>query len=326
MPERLLEIEHLRVRYRRMGALRALLTGVRDPWLDAVLGVSLRLDTGQTYGLVGESGAGKTTLGRAVIGLAGAHSGSIRFRERELTGLSERDYKPHRREIGMMFQDPAASLSPRLTVRSLIIEPFHIHRARLDDPDARAEELLGLVGLGPEFFGRYPHELSGGQARRVGVARALALEPRLIIADEPTAGLDVSVQGEILNLMAELQERLGLAYLIITHNLPVVRHVSDHLAIMYLGRFVEQGSSERIFARPAHPYTRALLDGIPKPDPDRRRKTVSIEGEVPSLEKRPSGCEFHTRCPYARERCREEAPGPTEHETGHTVRCHFPLG
>ena len=326
MPDRLLEIERLRVRYRRMGLVRALLTGVRDPWLDAVLDVSLDLDSSQTYGLVGESGAGKTTLGRAIIGLSDTHSGSIRFQGRELTGLPESAYKPHRREIGMMFQDPVASLSPRLTVRSLITEPFHIHDVKLADPDARVVELLGLVGLGPEFFGRYPHELSGGQARRVGVARALALEPRLIIADEPTAGLDVSVQGEILNLMAELQERLGLAYLIITHNLPVVRHVSDRLAIMYLGRFVEQGSSERIFARPAHPYTKALLDGIPQPDPDRRRRTVSIEGEVPSLESRPSGCEFHTRCPYAKERCREQAPGPTELEPGHAVRCHFPLG
>ena len=325
MSDRLLEIEHLRVRYRRMGPVRALLTGVQDPWLDAVLDVSLTLDAAQTYGLVGESGAGKTTLGRAVIGLSPTHSGSIRFQGQELTGLGESDYKPHRREIGMMFQDPVASLSPRLTVRSLITEPFHIHRIPVSDPEARAAELLGLVGLGPEFFGRYPHELSGGQARRVGVARALALEPRLIIADEPTAGLDVSVQGEILNLMAELQERLGLAYLIITHNLPVVRHVSDRLAIMYLGRFVEQGASERIFAAPAHPYTKALLDGIPQPDPDRRRRTVSIEGEVPSLEKRPSGCEFHTRCPHAKARCREEVPVPAERAPGHTVRCHFPL-
>ena len=326
MPERLLEIERLRVRYRRMGSLRALLSGVRDPWLDAVRDASLTLDTSQTYGLVGESGAGKTTLGRAVIGLSDTYSGSIRFRGRELTGLAERDYKAHRREIGMMFQDPVASLSPRLTVRSLITEPFHIHKVGVADVEARAAELLDLVGLGPEFFGRYPHELSGGQARRVGVARALALEPRLIIADEPTAGLDVSVQGEILNLMAELQERLGLAYLVITHNLPVVRHVSERLAIMYLGRFVEQGDSERIFARPAHPYTKALLDGIPQPDPDRRRRTVSIEGEVPSLEHRPSGCEFHTRCPHAKARCREEAPGPVELERGHRVRCHFPLG
>ena len=325
MPDRLLEIRHLRVRYRRMGPLRALLAGVREPYLDAVLDVSLSLDTARTFGLVGESGAGKTTLGRAVIGLARACAGSIRFQGQELTGLGERAYKAHRREIGMMFQDPVASLSPRLTVRSLIIEPFRIHGVELPDTEARAAELLGMVGLGPEFFGRYPHELSGGQARRVGVARALALRPRLIIADEPTAGLDVSVQGEILNLMAELQERLGLAYLIITHNLPVVRHVSDRLAIMYLGRIVEQGGSERIFARPAHPYTKALLDGIPQPDPDRRRKTVSIEGEIPSLEKRPGGCEFHPRCPYAQARCREEAPEQRRVEAGHSVRCHFPL-
>ena len=325
MPDRLLEIRHLRVRYRRMGPLRALLAGVREPYLDAVLDVSLSLDTARTFGLVGESGAGKTTLGRAVIGLARACSGSIRFQGQELTGLGERAYKAHRREIGMMFQDPVASLSPRLTVRSLIIEPFRIHGVELPDTEARAAELLGMVGLGPEFFGRYPHELSGGQARRVGVARALALRPRLIIADEPTAGLDVSVQGEILNLMAELQERLGLAYLIITHNLPVVRHVSDRLAIMYLGRIVEQGGSERIFARPAHPYTKALLDGIPQPDPDRRRKTVSIEGEIPSLEKRPGGCEFHPRCPYVQARCREEAPEQRRVEAGHSVRCHFPL-
>ena len=325
MPDRLLEIRHLRVRYRRMGPLRALLAGVREPYLDAVLDVSLSLDTARTFGLVGESGAGKTTLGRAVIGLARACAGSIRFQGQELTGLGERAYKAHRREIGMMFQDPVASLSPRLTVRSLIIEPFRIHGVELPDTEARAAELLGMVGLGPEFFGRYPHELSGGQARRVGVARALALRPRLIIADEPTAGLDVSVQGEILNLMAELQERLGLAYLIITHNLPVVRHVSDRLAIMYLGRIVEQGGSERIFARPAHPYTKALLDGIPQPDPDRRRETVSIEGEIPSLEKRPGGCEFHPRCPYAQARCREEAPEQRRVEAGHSVRCHFPL-
>ena len=325
-PSTLLEIERVGVRFRRAGSLRALIHGLDDPYLDAVLDVSMTLGEGQTYGLVGESGAGKTTLGRSVIGLAKADSGSIRFRGEELVGLSATQYKRHRRHIGMMFQDPVASLSPRLTVRSLIVEPFQIHRIRIPDVDERAEELLSTVGLAPQFLSRYPHELSGGQARRVGVARALALEPSLIIADEPTAGLDVSVQGEILNLMAELQERLGLSYLIITHNLPVVRHVSDRLAIMYLGRFVEQGDADLIFTRPAHPYTKALLDNVPQPDPDKRREIVSIEGEVPSLENRPSGCEFHPRCPYAQPRCRAEVPERTEVETEHFVRCHFPLG
>ncbi len=325
-PAPLLEIERVSVRFRSVGPLSALLRGIRDPYLDAVLDVSMSLAKGQTYGLVGESGAGKTTLGRSVIGLARVDSGSIRFRGEELTGLSASEFKRHRRHIGMMFQDPVASLSPRLTVRALITEPFYIHGVKIADMDERAAALLSMVGLAPHFVARYPHELSGGQARRVGVARALALEPSLIIADEPTAGLDVSVQGEILNLMAELQERLELGYLIITHNLPVVRHVSDRLAIMYLGRFVEQGDADRIFARPAHPYTKALLDGVPEPDPDKRREIASIEGEVPSLENRPRGCEFHTRCPHAKARCREAVPERTEVEPDHFVRCHFPLG
>ena len=322
----LLELEDVTVRFRSAGAVRAFLRGIRDPFLDAVLDVSMTLPEGKTYGLVGESGAGKTTLGRAIVGLVAVDSGSIRFRGEELTGLSSAAFKRHRRHIGMMFQDPVASLSPRLTVRSLVTEPFRIHGLAEGDADEQAARLLDMVGLPRGFFGRYPHELSGGQARRVGVARALALEPSLIIADEPTAGLDVSVQGEILNLMADLQERLGLSYLIITHNLPVVRHVSDRLAIMYLGRIVERGDSDSVFARPAHPYTRALLDGVPQPDPDKRREIVSIEGEVPSLANRPRGCEFHTRCPLAESRCRKVVPARQEVEPGHFVRCHFPLG
>ena len=182
-----------------------------------------------------------------------------------------------------------------------------------------------MVGLDPSFAERYPHQLSGGQARRVGVARALALSPKLVIADEPTAGLDVSVQGEVLNLMNRLQRTHGLAYLVITHNLPVVRHISDRLAIMYMGRFVEQGATSTIFARPAHPYTEALLTATPIPDPDRRRPPPALKGEVPSLLNRPSGCEFHTRCPYAQERCRIERPLPQLRPPGQTVRCHFPL-
>jgi oligopeptide/dipeptide ABC transporter ATP-binding protein len=223
----------------------------------------------------------------------------------------------------MMFQDPIGSLSPRQTVRSIITEPFVIHGLRAD-LEEEAVRLCEMVRLPVDFLSRYPHELSGGQARRVGVARALALRPRLILADEPTAGLDVSIQGEILNLMADLQREHGLAYLLISHNLPVVRHISHRLAIMYLGRIVEAGGSDAVFARPAHPYTEALVLGVPRPDPDQRRNLVSIAGEVPSLTRRPPGCEFHTRCPHARDICRREMPPPRTLSDGRMVRCHFP--
>jgi oligopeptide/dipeptide ABC transporter ATP-binding protein len=323
--EKLLEIEDLRVRFRTMGALGAVLGRIRDPHVDAVLGASLRVRAGETLGLVGESGSGKTTLGRAILGLVAVHSGSIRFDGTELTRLSGSALKPFRRQIAMMFQDPAGSLSPRRTVRALLTEPFQIHGLGGKSLAAQAERLCDVVSLPRSLLSRYPHELSGGQARRVGVARALALSPRLVIADEPTAGLDVSVQGEILNLMAELQRDRGLGYLIITHNLPVVRHVSDRIAIMYLGRIVEEGDCADVFGAPAHPYTEALVRGIPVPDPERRRELVSIEGEVPSLANRPRGCEFHPRCKYAQARCRTEAPAVSVLVPGHTVRCHYPL-
>jgi peptide/nickel transport system ATP-binding protein len=321
----LLRVSDLVVRYRTMGMTKALLKGVRDPFIDAVLNVSFEVKEGETFGLVGESGSGKTTLGRAIIGLTPVKSGSISFRGEELTTLGDAAFKRFRRDIAMMFQDPVASLSPRLTVRALLTEPFRIHGLKDRDLDSEARRLLEMVGLNDSFFGRYPHELSGGQARRVGVARALSLEPKLIIADEPTAGLDVSVQGEVLNLLARLQGKLGLSYLIITHNLPVVRHVSDRLAIMYLGRFVEHGQTEDIFRHSAHPYTRALLAAVPQPDPDLRREIVKLEGEIPSLANRPSGCEFHTRCPFAQPRCRAEVPAQVEVAPGHGHRCHFPL-
>ena len=321
----LLEIDQLRVRFRSLGPVRALIENNKDPYLDAVVDVSLTLGRGETYGIVGESGAGKTTLGRTIVGLARSNSGSIRLQGAELTNLSDKNYKPHRRQIGTMFQDPVASLSPRLTIRSLLSEPFEIHKVNVDKINKSIEKLLGMVGLLPDFLDRYPHELSGGQARRVGVARALALEPQLIVADEPTAGLDVSVQGEILNLMADLQDKLRISYLIISHNLPVVRHVSDKIAIMYLGRFVEQGDAESIFNQPGHPYTKALLEGVPQPDPDKRREIVSIEGEVPSLADRPTGCEFHTRCNYAQSRCKHEPPALQKLGSNQHVRCHFPL-
>ena len=321
----LLEVSGLCVRFRVMGAVRARLAAVRNPFVDAVLDASLTLGRGRTIGLVGESGSGKTTLGRAVMGLVGARSGRARFEGTDMLGLSPAALKPLRRDMAMMFQDPVGSLSPRQTLKSLITEPFEIHRPGGFDADDEAARLCEMVRLPRSFLSRYPHELSGGQARRVGVARALALNPKLVIADEPTAGLDVSVQGEILNLMSELQAAHGLGYMIISHNLPVVRHICDELAIMYLGRLVERGPCEPIFERPAHPYTEALVRGVPQPDPDKRRTLLSIAGEVPSVTNRPEGCEFHPRCRYATTRCKAERPGERALRDGRIVTCHHPL-
>lgn len=321
----LLEVCDLQVRFRAMGPLRALFRGVDNPFLDAVCGVSFDIQEGETFGLVGESGSGKSTLARAVNGLLPVAAGSVRFRGEELAGLGRKDYARFRREMALMFQDPAGSLSPRMTVRSLITEPFRIHGYRDRDLNAECSRLLNLVGLGDDFAGRFPHQLSGGQARRVGLARALALDPKLILADEPTAGLDVSVQGEALNLLARIQDELGVAILIITHNLNVVRHITDRMAIMYLGRFVEQGHTDDIFERPHHPYTEALLSASPEPDPDAARERIEIRGEVPSLMRRPQGCEFHTRCPYVQQKCRDLAPPVEEAGEHHSYTCHFPL-
>jgi oligopeptide/dipeptide ABC transporter ATP-binding protein len=320
----LLEVDHLHVRYPLMGPVKAGLTGTKNRFLDAVLDVSFDLRAGTTLALVGESGSGKSTLGRAITGLVPIAAGHVRFQGEEPLKQGAAAAKAYHREVAMMFQDPISSLSPRRTVRSLITEPFVIHRLAQRDLDQEAHRLLALVGLPKDFSGRYPHQLSGGQARRVGVARAVALLPKLIIADEPTAGLDVSVQGEILNLMTRLQRELGLTYLIITHNLAVVRHVSDETAIMYMGRFVERGPTSDIFDHAAHPYTIGLLAAQPKPDPDKRREYVALMGEVPSLARRPSGCEFHTRCPRAQDICRQQTPGVFELTPGHTHRCYFP--
>ena len=323
--EPLLEVEGLNVQFETVGPLRARLRGITQRHVDAVLDVSLSVAPGETVGLVGESGSGKTTLGRCVLNLVGAQAGSVRFEGREIRNMPESRFKPLRRDMAMMFQDPVGSLSPRKSVRALITEPFQIHGISGVDLDAEAERLAEMVRLPKPFLSRYPHELSGGQARRVGVARALALNPKLIIADEPTAGLDVSVQGEILNLMADLQAEHGLGYLIITHNLPVVRHIADRLAIMYLGRIVEEGRTAEVFDRPVHPYSRALVEGVPQPDPDRRRTHVSISGEVPSLLNRPKGCDFAGRCPIAQERCRAEKPGHVTMPDGRRHACFFPL-
>ena len=288
-----------------------------------VAGVSLELRPGETYALVGESGSGKTTLARAINGLQPISQGEIAFEGRRIDTLGRREMRSIRRRMSMMFQDPVGSLSPRMTVGDLVTEPFAIHGEPFDKREQVAR-LLPLVGLPVDFASRFPHQLSGGQARRVGVARAIALDPALVIADEPTAGLDVSVQGEVLNLLNDLRERLGLAMLIITHNLHVVHHVADRMAVMYLGRFVETGATEHVFRDPVHPYTKALISANPEPDPDRARERISLPAEVPSLLTRPSGCEFHTRCPWAQATC-ASAPPPAVTVGTQTATCYFPL-
>ncbi len=278
----LLEVRDLRVRYPVRGRLSAWMTG-EPAMVDAVAGVSFSIAMRETFAIVGESGSGKTTLARAIAGLVLSSEGSIRFDGREIAGLNAAALRPVRQQFSMIFQDPVGSLSPRLTVGAIIAEPFRVHGLAGPDLPERVSTLLEMVGLPSQFSRRYPHQLSGGQARRVNIARALALEPRLIIADEPTAGLDVSVQGGILNLINELQARLGVSILIITHNLQVVRHVADRMAVLYLGRIVETGPTAAIFAGPRHPYTAALLSASPEPDPDARLSRMEIEGEIPSL-------------------------------------------
>ncbi len=320
----LLEVEDVKVRFPVGGGfLRSLGIGPA-PFIEAVAGVSLRVKQGETYAIVGESGSGKTTLARAVAGLLTAQEGSIRFQGEELRGLPESRFRPHRRHMAMMFQDPVGSLSPRLSIKYLITEPYRIHGLTDRDLDSEARRLLEMVGLAGEFAARYPYQLSGGQARRVGVARALALDPKLILADEPTAGLDVSVQGELLNLLSDLRDRLGVAMMVITHNLNVVRHIADRVGIMYLGRLVEEGPTEAVFANPKHPYTLALLAANPEPDPDAVLDRLELKGEPPSLLSRPAACEFHTRCPFVQSNCSVDTPGWQAVEPEHHHRCHWP--
>ncbi len=317
----LLDIAGLSVKFPVAGGLFDALIPRRKHYIDILDGISLSLKSGETLGLVGESGSGKTTLARAILGLSPISAGTINFNGAELR--TKQSFAAMRRSSAMMFQDPVASLSPRMSVGALLTEPFIIHSVAMPDRKIRAEELLSRVGLSKDMANRYPHELSGGQARRVGVARALALHPKLVIADEPTAGLDVSVQGEILNLMTGLKTAMGLSYLIITHNLAMVRHVSDRIAVMYLGRLIEVGPTREVFKNPHHPYAKSLIASEPQPDPRKRRADLAIRGEIPSVLNRPKGCEFHTRCSIVRERCRSEAPQLRAMNPDRFVRCHF---
>ena len=296
--------------------------------VQAVDGVSLAVMPGETVGLVGESGCGKSTLGRCMVRLYDLSSGTLRFGDEDISRMSLRELRPIRKELQIVFQDPYASLNPRRRVRDLIAEPLRVHTTLSKDEIARrVAGLLDLVGLQPDHATRYPHEFSGGQRQRIGIARAIALEPKLIVLDEPVSALDVSVQAQIVNLLADLQERLNLTYVFIAHDLSVVRQVSTRIAVMYLGSIVELGQADDIFAKPAHPYTQALISAVPLPDITKRgsRNRIILAGDVPSPVNPPSGCRFHPRCPIAQDRCKVERPLLLKQNSGRQVACHFPL-
>ena len=290
----------------------------------AVDGVSFSIAKGETLGLVGESGCGKTTVGRSIIRLYDPTAGSIVFDGTDLAHLSQREMLPFRRRMQMIFQDPYASLNPRMTVGDIVMEPMTIHSLHAPkERSDRARELLRVVGLNSEHANRYPHEFSGGQRQRIGIARSLAASPEFIVCYEPISALDVSIQAQIVNTLEDLQKEFGLTYLFIAHDLSMVKHISDRIAVMYLGTMVEIAGSNELYTRPLHPYTEALLSAIPIPDPDRAdaRKRIPLEGEIPNPIDPPSGCKFHTRCRYAEPRCREVVPELTDRGNGHFSAC-----
>ena len=320
----LVEVEHLKLYFPiKKGVLIDRTIG----YVHAVDDVTLTLNEGETLGIVGESGSGKSTLARCIVRLLTPTEGTLRYRGQDITHLGRRALEPLRREAQIVFQDPVSSLNPRKRVGQIVGIPMRLHGIDKDKIGPRVRELLARVGLNPEHVNRFPHEFSGGQRQRIGVARALAVDPRLIVLDEPVSALDVSIQAQVINLLDDLQDDFGLSYFFIAHDLSVVRHVSDTIAVMYLGKVVELSPAKELYDKPIHPYTEALLAAIPIPDPDenRARQRVVLSGEPPNPIDPPSGCRFHTRCPYATEICSQVEPPLAEYGNGHAAACHHPL-
>lgn len=318
-PETLMSVRNLRIWYGGKGSLLG-----KPEWVRAVDGVTLDIRKGETLGLVGESGCGKSSLGRALLKLEKPHSGSILFQGEDLATATPARLRTLRRDMQMVFQDPMSSLDPRMNIRRIIVEGLVIAGVARAERNARVEDLIEIVGLRREHLDRYPHEFSGGQRQRIGIARALALRPKLVVADEPVSALDVSVQSQVLNLMKDLQEDFGLTYIFIAHDLGVVEYISDRVGVMYLGRLVELADAETLYSRPLMPYTQALLSAIPGGETATGRKRIILKGDVPSPRNPPSGCPFRTRCWRAKERCTTEVPELRELAPRQWAACHFP--
>ncbi|ANU26246.1 ABC transporter ATP-binding protein [Planococcus versutus] len=319
MTQYLLEAQNIKMHF----PLKKGIFSRKENFVKAVDGVSFAVKAGETLSIVGESGCGKSTTGRVLMKLLDPTEGRIIFEGEDITDFSADKIRPYRKEFQMIFQDPYASLNPRLTVKEIIEEPLIVHNLEKSKRQERVIELLEVVGLNKYHANRYPHEFSGGQRQRIGIARALAVNPKLIIADEPVSALDVSIQSQILNLLKDLQAEFNLTYLFIAHDLSVVEHISDRVAVMYLGRIVELTDRDRLFKHPLHPYTKALLSAVPIPDPSAKKNRIVLTGDIPSAANPPSGCTFHTRCPFAKDVCVETTPEYRDYGDNHFVACHF---